>query len=317
MGRTEISWADAVWNPVTGCSPIAAGCKHCYAAKMAKRLKGMGQKKYRNGFRVTCHTKCLEEPLRWRKPRRILVCSMADLFHDEVPDEFIDRVWNTMDYCRPQHAAFVQYPYHTFLVLTKRPKRACEFVQRWAEKKLYGDYVKSCPHIHIGFSASTQADLDAGSEYLLRTPAAVRFLSLEPLVGPIEYEFGPIGAETCHRGDAHRNGMCECISGVDWVIVGGESGPGARPMAPDWVRSIRDDCVAAGVPFFFKAWGEWKPGNSMFPDGRRVPPSRIHDWHPLFDGVRSERFSVCIGKKRAGRELDGRTWEELPATGDQ
>lgn len=218
MSTTKIEWADDVWNPVTGCTKVSPGCAHCYAERMAKRLKAMGKAKYRNGFQVTCHEDSLDEPLRWKKPRRIFVCSMSDLFHDEVPETFIQSVWEIM----------AGAPQHTFLILTKRPQRMRQTLG-WV-----------LPNVHVGFSASTQADLEAGFDDLLSTPAAVRWLSLEPLLEVVDPCLRNWHSERYH---------------IDWVVVGGESGPGARPMDPDWARLIRDDCQAAGVPFYMKQLG--------------------------------------------------------------
>ncbi len=329
--NSKIEWTDSSWNVVTGCTPIAVGCKNCYAARMAKRLKAMGQHKYRNEFQVTCQSECLDEPLRWKKPRRVFVVSMGDLFHKNVPDEFICRVWETMERAKQ----------HTFLVLTKRPQRMVDVLGGTSGAGLQAPPLRN---VHVGFSASTQADFDAGREHLLRTPAAVRWVSLEPLVEPIDC--GRIGlwmecsrcswagceAETrrhvfyatydwwsclkCGAPCKHTPPLDRGFVGgaptphINWVVVGGESGPGARPMDPDWVRSIRDDCIKAGVPFFFKGFGAWMPKTYV---GKQLPPlladchkPRGHDWG-------NGQASYRVGKKKAGRELDGRTWDELPA----
>lgn len=234
---TRIEWTDATWNPVTGCTKVSQGCKHCYAERLAKRLQAMGSARYRNGFAVTLHPEVLELPLRWRKPQRIFVNSMGDLFHPAVPDAFLAAVF----------AVMARAPWHRFQVLTKRPERAAQLADRlpWP------------PHVWLGTSVESAAVVDR-IQWLTRCPAAVRFLSCEPLLGPV----APLPLE-----------------GIHWVIVGGESGPRARPMDPDWVRAIRDQCQQARVPFFFKQWG----------------------------GVR---------RTQAGRELDGRTWDEEPALAD-
>lgn len=228
-----IEWTDATWNPVTGCTKISAGCAHCYAERMAKRLEGMGQPNYRNGFRLTLHEHMLDVPLRWKQPRRIFVNSMSDLFHDDVPEAFVRKVF----------AVMMTADWHQYQVLTKRADRLERLDRRlkWAEHIWMGVSVESAPYTWR---------IDA----LRATRAHVKFLSLEPLLGPLE---------TLR------------LEGIDWVIVGGESGPGARPMKADWVLSIRDQCKVARVPFFFKQWGG-------------------------------------VFKKRAGRELDGRTWDEMP-----
>ena len=240
---TKIEYLDKSWNPTHGCTPIATGCKNCWAKRRASRLVRMGVPGYPadEPFQVTCRPDRLDQPLKWKKPKRIGVSFMGDLFHDDVPDRFIHNVFAIMATARQ----------HTFIVLTKRPARMREILRC---------YVRSFFNIHLGYSASTQADLNAGIKHLERTPAAVRFLSLEPLVGPIDLTRVSITL----RGPAVVSGTvlgtnggsfspCGASGrGLDWVVVGGESGPGARPLHPDWVRSIRDQCVAAGVPFYLK-----------------------------------------------------------------
>jgi protein gp37 len=230
---SSIEWTEATWNPATGCTKVSPGCKRCYAERMAKRLRAMGQPNYRNGFRLTLHEHMLELPLEWRRPRVIFVNSMSDLFHRDVPLEFIQRVFDVM----------VRASWHTFQVLTKRSERLAELATelRWPSNVWMGVSVESEKYQHR-------------IDDLRRTGAAVKFLSLEPLLGPLPRL---------------------SLDGIDWVIVGGESGPRARPMQAAWVVDIREQCVGAGVPFFFKQWG-----------GRN--------------------------KKRAGRVLDGRTWDEMP-----
>jgi len=231
---SPIEWTDATWNPVTGCTKVSPGCKNCYAARMANRLKAMGQPRYAAGFRVTLQRDLLFQPLRWRSPRRIFVNSMSDLLHDEVPLDFIREVFAVMESAH----------WHVFQVLTKRSQRLREIAPQ----------VVWPPNVWMGVSVENAAYLRRIAD-LARIPAAVRFLSLEPLLGPLERL---------------------PLRGIDWVIVGGESGPKARPMDPGWVRDIRNQCRAAEVPFFFKQWG----------------------------GTR---------KAAAGRLLDGRTWDEMPA----
>jgi protein gp37 len=231
---SPIEWTEATWNPVTGCDKVSPGCAHCYAERMAKRLQAMGQRNYTRGFELTLQERMLELPLRWRKPRRIFVNSMSDLFHAGVPDEFIQRVFAVMR----------QADWHEYQILTKRSGRLAELHRSlpWA------------PHIWMGVSVEN-ARFTHRIDHLRQTYARVKFLSLEPLLGPLP------------RLDLH---------GIDWVIVGGESGPGARPMERSWVLDIRDQCRAAGVAFFFKQWGG-------------------------------------VFKSRTGRELEGRTWVEMPA----
>ena len=232
--NSPIEWTDATWNPVTGCSKISPGCKHCYAERMANRLKAMGQANYRNGFEVTLQPQMLELPLRWKTPKRIFVNSMSDLFHVDVPLSYIKDVFDVM---RQAH-------WHQFQVLTKRAQRIEELSPelRWA------------PNIWMGVSVENEKYANR-IDHLRKTGAHVKFLSVEPLIGPV----GKLN-----------------LRGIDWVIVGGESGPGARPMDADWVTAIRDQCLKARVSFFFKQWGG-------------------------------------IQKKKTGRTLEGRTWDAMPA----
>lgn len=233
MAITKIEWTEASWNPVTGCTKISAGCKNCYAERMAKRLKAMGQPNYRNGFKVTCHPHVLDLPVQWKKPRTIFVNSMSDLFHEDVPPVFVEKIFAIMNRARR----------HTFQVLTKRPERMTELMTHfdWSSNIWMGVTVESGDYMD-------RIDL-------LRTvPAAVRFLSIEPMLGPMP--------------DLN-------LEKIDWVIVGGESGPGARLMKKEWVLQIRDLCISSGVPFFFKQWG----------------------------GVQ---------KKKAGRILERKTWDQMP-----
>jgi len=230
---SHIEWTDATWNPVTGCSKVSPGCKFCYAERLAHRLQAMGQKNYKNGFEVTLQPHMLEHPLHWRKPRRVFVNSMSDLFHDEVPTTYIEQVFGIM---RRAH-------WHQFQVLTKRSERLLELnrVLQWQ------------PQIWMGVSVENE-DYLGRVDHLRRTGAAIKFLSIEPLLGPL-----------------HNL----ALRGIDWVIVGGESGPHARPLDPAWVQELRDRCSAAQVPFFFKQWGG-------------------------------------VFKSRTGRILDGRKWDEMP-----
>lgn len=233
MKPSRIEWTESTWNPVTGCTKISAGCAHCYAERMAKRLLAMGQPNYRNGFEVTCHPQALEMPLRWKKSKMIFVNSMSDLFHKKVPIRFIEEIFFTMNEAR----------WHTFQILTKRADRLVQLSSRF----------KWTPNIWMGVTVENADHVDR-IDCLREIPAAVRFLSLEPLLGPLP----------------ELN-----LTNIDWVIVGGESGPGARPMDPAWALDLRDQCLTAGVSFFFKQWG----------------------------GVR---------KKKAGRLLEKRTWDQMP-----
>ncbi len=271
---TKIEWCDETWNPVTGCSPASDGCKNCYASRMIGRnLPHMG---HEGPFsRVQFHPDRLDQPLRWKKPRRIFVCSMGDLFHEDVKEEWINSVLRVAaDTTR-----------HTFMLLTKRPGRMSAYLNRkWDIPK----------NVWLGVTAENQATFDERIPILLQTPAAKRFVSVEPMLGPVD--LGVYG----HRMGSPKS----AIRGViDWVIVGGETGPGARPMHPDWARGLRDQCQAAGVPFFFKQWGEWKGELGTANWKGRIP------LHSYGDGHVSRR----VGKKAAGCLLDGREWKEFPA----
>jgi protein gp37 len=232
---STIEWTQATWNPVTGCTKISAGCKHCYAERMSLRLQAMGVSQYANGFELTPQPGALSIPSKWKKSRLIFVNSMSDLFHEELPLTYIARVFDVMNACTQ----------HTFQILTKRPEIAAA----------YAPHLKWSSNIWLGTSVENVL-VSHRIESLRKVPVTIRFLSLEPLLGPLT------------RVD---------LRGIHWVIVGGESGPGARPMEKKWVEQIRDRCVCEGVPFFFKQWG----------------------------GVQ---------KKRNGRFLNGRTWDEMPRT---
>lgn len=233
MATSKIEWTESTWNPLTGCTKISPGCKNCYAERMAKRLQAMSVEKYRDGFQLSLHEEVLEEPLTWKKPQMIFVNSMSDLFHKEVPLDFVLRIFDVM------HRAH----WHHFQILTKRAERLLELdpVIDWPSNVWMGVSVENSHYTY-------RIDM------LRRTHAAIKFLSLEPLLGPLP---------------------SLTLSQINWVIVGGESGPHARPIQPDWVRGIRDQCIHELVPFFFKQWGG-------------------------------------TNKKKTGRSLDLRTWDELP-----
>ena len=220
--NTKISWADATWSPITGCTPVSEGCEHCYAKRMANRLRGRFGYPQDDPFKVTFHPDRLGQPLKWRKPKRIFVCSMGDLFHEDVKHDWIRQVLiNTL-----------AYPQHTYLFLTKRAQRMKHIFIGYKDVLQKNNF--------CGITAENQQRADERIPILLQIPAAVRFVSLEPLLGPInlgEYIWKIPHIDKCR---------------LDWVIVGGETGPGARPMNPDWARSVRDQCEAAEVPFFMK-----------------------------------------------------------------
>ena len=257
MGATKIPWTDAVWNVTSGCTPISPGCQNCYAERMSKRLAGRCGYPKDEPFAVTVHLERLDELMTWRKPRRVFVCSMGDLFHEKVPNAFLDNVFTVMA-CRPQH---------TYLVLTKRPKRMADYITRHVSNYLdpydltwTGEY----PHVWLGVTAENQAAADERIPLLLQTPAAKRFVSVEPMLGPVDLDTTWLkcaGITHCDRrkggggpqsrGEAAR---CSppCPARLDWVICGCESGPNRRALSPDWVRALRDECVTANVFFFLK-----------------------------------------------------------------
>jgi protein gp37 len=272
MTKTKIEWADRVWNPVTGCEKVSAGCAHCYAETMAKRFW-----KDRKFSDVRHHPDRLFQPLSWKKPARVFVNSMSDLFHKDVPFTVVLNIWRVM----------IDAKQHTFMILTKRPERMVEFI-KWLN--MSDDEIAK--NIWLGVSIEDQKSADLRIPLLLQTPATVRFVSCEPLLGNLD--ISPyVWIEDVRDYGIERDAL-------DWVIVGGESGPNARPMHPEWARSIRDQCVDAGVPFFFKQWGEWVPSKQKY-----VNEYKYYSWG---DGNQSDR----VGKKQAGRLLDGREWNEFP-----
>lgn len=334
--RSKIEWTDEVWNPTTGCAKVSEGCRNCYAERMAGRF--WGARKFTD---VQLHRDRLEQPLHWRKPRRVFVDSMSDLFHEDVPFEFIAAVFGVM---ASAHR-------HTFQVLTKRPARAREFFE-WLEDmaeftadasrdsvtnlwrchvavscaKNYGANVTGCrvswplDNAWLGVSVEDQETANARIPLLLQTPAAVRFLSAEPLLGEVRLWALNDGAwydkEGANRYNALKGSAWWTPRGdhglgggpkLDWVICGGESGPGARPIDPQWVRALRDDCIRYRVPFFFKQWGEWGPR----PNGDWRETDR-HWFEDPYGEPPHGHAVYRVGKKAAGRELDGRTWDQFP-----
>ena len=235
MASSSIEWTEATWNPTTGCNKVSPGCKHCYAERMSKRLHAMGVKKYANQFELALHENALEIPLHWKKPRKIFVNSMSDLFHTDIPEEFIQKVFAVM------RDAY----WHQYQILTKRSERLLELDSQidWPNNVWMGVSVESKKFAYR-------------IDHLQKTHAYIKFLSLEPLLGPL----------------SNLN-----LVNIDWVIVGGESGPKSRHMKREWVLDIRDQCLQYEIPFFFKQWGG-------------------------------------VNKKRAGRELDGKTWNNMPET---
>lgn len=406
--HSSIEWTDATWNPVTGCTKVSEGCRNCYITRTPP-FRMQGRRWDRSGLGATTgvrlHEERIGQPLRWRKPRRVFVCSLADLFHDDVPDGHIARVWDVMGQC----------PQHTFQILTKRPARMRSWLTRWADTTgdaerdgqhlppmprgpeavratytsgrahLFADMLDSMgdppkgyayplydwmegqrfwpsvlPNVWIGTTVEDQQTANRRIPILLGTPAAVRWISAEPLLGPIYFanvlDLGQIGHSGRHHGDGspgcprelHHHHDPQCEFPIDWVVAGGESGPGARPMNPVWLRILRDRCVAAGVPFLFKQWGEWSPAPWKLgrepgetddayrarSDAEGATHAFTGDFYRDGDGRDVEGFMELshrpwscergpttpggavgmrrAGKKVAGRVLDGRTWDQYP-----
>jgi protein gp37 len=352
MKNSKIEWTQDTWNPLRGCSRVSDGCRNCYAEQVAGRFSGAGQPyeglitKTAKGptwnGQIKLVPEKLEEPLRWTKPRKIFVNSMSDLFHENVPDEYIDKVF----------AVMALAPRHTFQVLTKRPERMKAYLGMdnraeaigWAETAIYETYGRlpigayhgpthrklPLPNVWLGVSVENQATADGRIPLLLQTPAAVRWISAEPLLGPVDLTKFTL-PNWKHERDCEyvANDMpapCTCRAsqgGLDWVVAGGESGRNARPTHPQWARTLRDQCKEAGVAFLFKQWGEY---GSVYdrqkddPDWRRCGDIEANNqpgrWLNLAGGHGfhgdSVHFVKKLGKKTAGRELDGRTWDEYP-----
>lgn len=338
MITTNIEWTDRTWNPVTGCTKISDGCTNCYAETIAERFRGKAA--FPKGFDVDIRAHKVNDPLGWRKPTRIFVNSMSDLFHDEVDQAWIADIFAVMAAaCR-----------HTFQLLTKRHARMRHLLndRQWVAhvrsraigKGLPADQWQwPLPNLWLGVSVENQQWANIRIPRLLETPAAVRFLSCEPLLGPINLKQAVItmGSERGHGLTAsyvHNGGCCaRQLHGINWCIVGGESGRNARPMHPDWARKLRDQCVTAGIPFFFKQHGAWAPLGPLYGDTEEADNAHMEAVHLEVIRRRSvaqlERdgnvaaghqptdprtwLMAHVGKKAAGRVLDGHTYDEFPA----
>lgn len=338
---TAIEWADATWNPIIGCSKVSPGCDYCYAIvnanirqanpneKVAAAYSGVVLRDASGALDWTGHINLLDgrldQPIRWRRARRIFVNAQSDLFHEQVPDAFIAKVFAVMAVC----------PRHTFQILTKRHGRMRSLLRSAAFENLVDLAIRDLmmtgvitehvaataprlplPNVWLGVSVEDQKWASIRIPALLGTPAAVRWLSCEPLLGPVDLRTGQYAMPPAGEFAGTT------LDGIDWVVTGGESGPGARPMHPDWPRWLRDQCLAAGVPYLFKQWGDWTPDRSgqgkvtanrfryevkcIGPDGTIQPETGPH----LADPTWATMFRK--GKKAAGRELDGRTWDEYP-----
>ena len=259
MGKTAIQWTDYTWNPVTGCTKVSEACQHCYAERMARRLAGRAGYPSDEPFRVILRPERLQE-LAGKKPGRVFVVSMGDLFHPDVPRSYIGLVW----------LAMMNAHQHTYQILTKRPERLLEWTRQLADMKGWPIEDIWPRNVWLGVTAENQARLEERWGYLAQVPAAVRFISAEPLLGPLDLG-GKLRDHDWERGTP---------GGISWVIVGGETGPGARPMHPDWVRDIRDQCREAGVPFFFKRMGDaWRRSGQPEPEDLLVRefPRKVWD----------------------------------------
>jgi protein gp37 len=408
--HSKIEWTDATWSPVTGCTKVSPGCEHCYIERtppFRKEHRWFDRPGIGGTTGVRLHEDRLAQPLRWTRPRRVFVCSLADLFHDDVPDGYIARVWDVMGRC----------PQHTFQILTKRPARLRSWLTRWADTtgdaghdrptgmpplprgpeavratytsgraRLFADMLDSMgdppegcayplydwmegqrfwpavlPNVWVGVTVESQQWADIRVPELIAAPAAVRWVSAEPLLGPIDLTRLPFPRWSMDRKQCcgmvidalgGRYGVpglwqAPAASALSWVVCGGESGPKARPMHPDWARSLRDQCVEAGVPYLFKQWGEWSPapwkldrGPGETDDQYKARSDAIGATHAFTGGfyreagrdvegfeAMSHRPWSCerdsavppgavgmrkVGKTRAGRALDGRTWDQYP-----
>lgn len=366
--KSKIEWTEATWNPLRGCSIVSDGCRNCYAMHVAHRFSKPGQpydgltrqtaKGPRWTGKIMLVPEKLSEPLRWRKPRRIFVNSMSDLFHEDVPFEFIAAVFAVM-------AAASD---HQFQVLTKRPHRALQFFrflathfddpegkQITAPVRVLSHYLSQyqehipvahqllpmmldnpefaarapwpLPNVWLGVSVEDQETANERIPLLLETPAAVRWLSCEPLLGAIGLDETSAGDALSECVDHYPPDCPACcdLGRIHWVVAGGESGKDARPMHPDWVRSLRDQCQAAGVPFFFKQWGEYVPTADLdiedrlrFEQATVMPDGRVRQWQPDYPKIRAVHSRMAsmrrVGKKSAGRLLDGIQHDEMPFT---
>ncbi|MFM9589818.1 DUF5131 family protein [Streptomyces scabiei] len=307
---SKIEWTDSTWNVVTGCEKVSPGCDNCYAETFAERWRGIPGHHFESGFDVTLRPERMMLPLKWRKPKRIFVNSMSDLFHKDVPDAYIAEVFSVM----------ARTPQHTYQVLTKRHGRMRSLLSRPSFRDSLAHLADwPLPNVWLGVSVEDQKRADLRIPALVDTPAAVRFLSCEPLLGPVWISDHIWQECPCCEGEGHDEACARCadshcdsghIRKLHWVIVGGESGRGARPMAPQWATSIRDQCKQHHVPFLFKQWGEYAPTGYLVIGGTSKGVLLAGD--PVDDlGHRVELARV--GKKKAGRELDGRTWDEFPA----
>jgi protein gp37 len=368
MSDSKIEWCDKTWNPVTGCTKISEGCRNCYAERQAKRFGKQWGLPANNPFAVTKRRdEIFLDPIRWRNPARIFCCSMGDLFHDDVPDNWIAAVLAVMamtyDHTGKMRDAgdglsvAICKQRHTYILLTKRPERMQRFFTEFLSGDIFskepnitrfaGQFCKQLarnlgqewwmnadfslaswidnglPGLWIGVTAENQEQADKRIPILLQTPAAVRFVSVEPMLGPVNLRNIRLkdgGTLDALKG-IDTTMQCHYAGKLDWVICGGESGPGARPMHPDWARSLRDQCQAAGTPFLFKQWGEWQDGSAYDTNAKHLVVTidgKTYSW-PNAEYTSTKdwpylhpRIMAKVGKKEAGRLLDGQLWDVYP-----
>lgn len=364
MAKSKIEWCDRVWNPVTGCTKVSPGCLNCYAERMSKRFAELWGLPKDDPFKVTMHHDRLKQPLHWKKDSKVFVCSMADIFHDDVTDAVLDQIFGVMLATKVLN----NRPDHTFMVLTKRAERmhryftsrtAAELLEAWAFSTdwvnmedgdvLFHEYIEGLvchdwdekgtnssgseykewgylkqlfplPNVWLGVTAENQEQADKRIPLLLATPTVKRFVSVEPMLGPVDLTDVPVPQVVDNRGfsinaltDNDDEHFFNKHQKLDWVICGGESGPGARPVHPAWVRSLRDQCISAEVPFLFKQWGEFYhsiPQNGTEPTETGINCIGVngHNAVTMEDGLVMER----VGKTTAGRLLDGQLWDQYP-----
>jgi protein gp37 len=301
--NSKIEWTQATWNPITGCDKVSQGCKNCYAEIMHRRLMKMHPRKYNKPFLgyIETHEDDLSIPMKRKAPTIYFVNSMSDLWHPDVPFDFILSIFLVMK----------STPHHTYQILTKRPEQAVRFFEFLKNSPVKTKFHR-LPNVWIGISVEDQKAAAERIPYLLQIPAAIRFLSCEPLLGPIDLthidadgaghkDYCQINCLTGEQTDMAR--PCRDVESIDWVIVGGESGHKARPMHPDWVRLIRDQCKRANIPFFFKQWGSWAPPPDEWPE-KAKRQSVVHN------GIGYEMIN--LGKHAAGNLLDGQTYLNYP-----
>jgi protein gp37 len=289
MSTTKIEWTDKSWNPITGCTKISEGCRNCYADKMAKRLQGMKwTNKYANGFQPTFHEHALIEPMIWKKPCKIFVCSMGDLFHDDITFQQINAVFSVMS----------DIDRHTYIILTKRPENMLKFFA-WKNRTFGRIPWQPKDNVWIGVSVENQQRANERIPLLLQIPSKIRFLSCEPLLGPIYLH---------HDHLTHHESFP-----IDWIIAGGESGMNARPLYSDWARSLQNQCEEYNIPFFFKGWGEWSNNSCFLNNQSKIVTETGKITSELESHIYDFDFMTKVGKRMAGCLIDDVEYKQFPA----